>query len=336
VKILVIGGTEFVGRAFVELAAAGGHVVTVFHRGTTEPADLPTVEHLHADRGGDLVELGDGEAWDAVLDTCGYVPRVVRASASRLAAARRYVFVSTLSVHPDDMPAGADEDTPIHPAPYPDTEEVTNETYGPLKVACELAVGEVFGARDRATIVRPGYIVGPHDPTERFVSWIRRATSGGRIAVPGPPDQPLQVVDVRDLGAFMLRLIESDVPGTFGAVGPGEPLTIGGLVETAVAVSGSSTEVVWLDPGAASSLGDEAERYRLFPMWHPESAGVHLYDAGRAVAAGLRHRPFEQTVRDTLAWDRARVSPQEPLPFGPRPQEERELLAKAAGSERRA
>lgn len=327
-RILVIGGTEFVGRAFVELATEAGHEVTVFHRGQTEPGDLPAVEHLHGDRGGDLDELGDGRVWDAVLDTCGYVPRVVRASASRLSdAVRRYVFVSTLSVHPDPMPAGADEDTPLHPAPYPDTEEVTGETYGPLKVACELAVREIFGERERATIVRPGYIVGPHDPTERFVSWIRRTAAGGRVAVPGPPEQPLQVVDVRDLGAFMLRLIESDVPGTFGVVGPGEPLTIGGFVETVVAVVGSSTEVVWLDPEFAFALGDEAERYRLFPMWHPEDAGVHLYDAGRALAAGLRHRPFERTLRDTLAWDRAR--PQEPLPFGPEPEEERELLAKA-------
>ena len=324
-NLLVIGGTSFVGRAFVELAAAGGHDVTVFHRGEHEPDGLPPVAHVHGDRDGDLDRLGDG-TYDAVVDTSGYVPRVVDASAARFAdRADRYLFVSTTSVYPDDAPPPVNEDTPVHAPPYPDTEDVTAEAYGPLKVACEVAVRERFG--DRATIVRPGYIVGPHDPTDRFASWLRRAASGERMIAPGPPDDPIQVVDVRDLGAFMLRLLTDDRSGTFGVVGPGEPLTVRALVETAVAEADAGTEVVWVDRDVVFAEADEDERYRLFPMWHPEYPGVHRCDPSRAVAAGLAHRPFRDTVRDTLAWDRAR--PQEPLPYGPSPEEERELLGRS-------
>ena len=321
-KLLVIGGTSFVGRAFVELAVAEGHTVTVFHRGEHEPDGLPHVSHVHGDRDGDLDRLGDG-TYDAVIDTSGYVPRVVEASASLLAdRTARYLFVSTTSVYADDAPPPVDEETPVHAPPYPETEDVTAETYGPLKVACEAVVRERFG--DSATIVRPGYIVGPHDPTERFASWLRRAASGSRMIAPGPADEPIQVVDVRDLGAFMLRLLEDDRGGTFGVVGPGEPLTMRALVETLVVEADAGTDVVWVDRDAVFADADEDERYRLFPMWHPEFPGVHRYDASRAVAAGLRHRAFRDTARDTLAWDRSRQS--EPLPYGPSSEEEQELL----------
>jgi 2'-hydroxyisoflavone reductase len=323
-KLLVIGGTSFVGRAFVERAAVDGHDVTVFHRGEQEPDDLPPVAHVHGDRDGDLDRLGDG-TFDAVVDTSGYVPRVVDASASHLAdRTGRYLFVSTTSVYPDDAAAPMNEDSPVHAPPYPDTEDVTAEAYGPLKVACEVAVRERFG--DRATIVRPGYIVGPHDPTDRFASWLRRASSGDRMIAPGPPDDPIQVVDVRDLGAFMLQLLSDDRAGAFGVVGPGEPLTVRAFVETAIDEAGAGTEAIWVDRDVIFADADEDERYRLFPMWHPEFPGVHRYDASRAIAAGLEHRPFPETVRDTLAWDRSR--PQEPLPYGPSPDEERELLGR--------
>ncbi len=327
-KLLVIGGTEFVGRAFVEDAAARGHDVTIFHRGLREPSDLvvPNLappRHVHGDRDGGLGALGD-ESFDAVLDTCGYVPRIVEASARALAGrAGRYLFVSTSSAYPDDVAPGANEDSPIHPPPYPDTEEVTDESYGPLKVGCELAVHAAFG--EGAVVVRPGYIVGPHDPTERFVSWLRRAAAGRPIAAPGPPDEPLQVVDVRDLAAFMVDLLERGTAGTFGVFGPGEPISTRIMLETAIAEARAPTTLVWADRDVALAVGDEKERYRLFPMWHPEYPGVNRFDVSRAIAAGLRHRPFAETVRDTIAWDRAR--PQAPLPFGPTPDEERELLA---------
>jgi 2'-hydroxyisoflavone reductase len=177
VQLLVIGGTRFVGRAFVEQAVCRGHDVTVFHRTASEPAGFPSVEHLHGDRDGQLGLLG-GRSWDAVLDTCGYVPRVVReASAALRDFAGHYTFVSSLSVHPDDMPAGSTEQAPTHQPPFPQTETVTVESYGPLKVACEREAMAAFG--DRCLIIRPGYIVGPHDPTDRFTFYLRRAAAGG-------------------------------------------------------------------------------------------------------------------------------------------------------------
>ena len=327
-QLLVIGGTAFVGRAAVAEAVARGHQVTLFHRGEHEPEGMAAARHVHGDRDGDLGELGD-TIFDAVFDTCGYVPRIVEASARRLVdRVGTYAFVSTLSVHADDMPAGANEDTPTHAPPWPQTEEVTGETYGPLKAACEEVVRATYG--DRALVLRPGYIVGPHDPTERFVSWLRRLTAGGTVAVPGPPEEPFQVVDVRDLAGFTVDLLELETRGTFGVVGPGQPLTTRRMCGTAIDVSGADTQLAWLDGADALEIGDEDGRYRLFPMWHPEYPGVNLYDASRAVAAGLRHRSFDETVADTLAWDRAR--PQEQLPFGPTPEEEAELLAKARGS----
>ncbi|HSL10491.1 MAG TPA: NAD-dependent epimerase/dehydratase family protein [Actinomycetota bacterium] len=323
-NLLVIGGTSFVGRSLVELAAAERHDVTVFHRGEQEPDGLPAVTHVHGDRDGDLARLGDA-SFDAVIDSSGYVPRVVEASAAALAQrTHRYLFVSTTSVYADDVPPPVDEGSPVHTPPFPDTEDVTGESYGPLKVACEDVVRRVYG--DRATIVRPGYIVGPYDPTERLMSWLRRASSGGEMIAPGPPDEPIQMVDVRDLAAFMLRLLVDDRPGTFGVVGPGEPLTMRRFLETAVDEAGAGTSLVWVDRDTAFSVGDEDERYRLFPMWHPEWPGVHRYDASRAIEAGLEHRSFRATIHDTLAWDRGR--PQEPLPFGPSPDEERTLLAR--------
>src|SRR5262245_46986718 len=194
-KLLVIGGTHFVGRAFVEEAVERGHAVTVFHRGSSEPDDFPDVEHVHGDRHDDL-ELLRGRTWDAALDTCAYRPRSVHIAADVLdRAVEHYTFVSTLSVHPDDdLPVGSREDAVTHGPPFPDTEELTLETYGPLKAACEQAADDRFASR--CLIVRPGYIVGPHDPSDRFTYYVRRAAAGGEMLAPGPPDAPLQVLDV--------------------------------------------------------------------------------------------------------------------------------------------
>ena len=186
-RLLVIGGTHFVGRAMVEDAVGRGHDVTVFHRGPAEPDGFPDVEHVHGDRDGGLEPLR-GRAWDAAVDTCGYVPRVVGDSARLLSdAAGHLAFISTLSVYPDDAPAGCNEESPTHQPPFPDTEEITDESYGPLKVACELEALDAFPGR--CLVVRPGYIVGPHDPSDRFTFWVRRAAGGRTDAgarTPGP------------------------------------------------------------------------------------------------------------------------------------------------------
>jgi 2'-hydroxyisoflavone reductase len=321
VKLLVIGGTRFVGRAFVEQAVRHGHDVAVFHRSVSEPEDFPSVEHLHGDRDGDLGLLR-GRNWDAVLDTCAYVPRAVREAAAVLAdAAGHYTLVSTLSVHPDDMPAGATEEAAIFRSPFPQTETVTDQTYGPLKVACEHEANAAFG--NRCLIIRPGYIVGPHDPSDRFTFYLRRAAGGGEMAAPGPPDAPLQVIDVRDLAAFMLGRVEAADSGVYGVVGPEERIVMRDVLETARDVAGADTTFTWMSEGFLEARGDQAQEW--FPMWEPQFPGVHTYDAAKAAAAGLRCRPFAETVADTLAWDQERGQPD--LRTGLSTEMETELLA---------
>jgi len=321
VRILVIGGTRFVGRAFVEEAVRHDHEVTLFHRGTTEPDDLPAVEHVHGDRDRQLDRVRG--TWDAVLDTCAYVPRVVREAATALGGAvGHYTLVSSLSVHPDELPVGSTEDAQTYQPPWPATEQVTLETYGPLKAACE---GEAQrGFAGRCLIIRPGYIVGPHDPTDRFTAWLRRAAAGGEMVAPGRADEPFQVLDVRDLATFMLGRIEAGDRDVYGVVGPGERLTTQGLLDTTRTVGRANTTFTWVPDDFLRGYGDEVDRW--FPMWEPQHPGFHTYDPGKALAAGLRHRPFAATVGDTLAWDRARGRPE--LRVGLSPSEERQLLAR--------
>jgi 2'-hydroxyisoflavone reductase len=322
-RLLVIGGTEFVGRAVVEAAVDRGHDVTVFHRGATEPADLPTVRHVHGNRDGGLHAL-EGRRWDAALDTCAYVPRQVHEIVETLAGAvEHYGFVSTLSVYPDELPPGGTERSPVHPPPYPDTEEVDEQSYGPLKVACEHEA--LAGFSGRCLIVRPGYIVGPHDPTDRFTYWVLRTSLGGETLAPAPPGEALQVVDVRDLAAFTLDHLEARTDDVFGVVGPDAPLTWEAFLRGAADVAGSDLDATWVDGGfLRERLGEDV--YRMLPLWDMEWPGLHRFDAAKAVGAGLRHRPIAVTVTDTLAWVRGRdqdVPMKAGLTFG----RERELLA---------
>lgn len=320
VKILAIGGTRFFGRAFVDDAARRGHEVAVFHRGQSEPADLPAIEHLHGDRKAGLGALG-GRSWDAVLDTCAFVPREVRELSETIGdRVGHYTLVSSLSVHPDDLPVGADEDTPTFQPPFPDTEDVTEETYGPLKVASEVEAATRFDGR--LLVIRPGYIVGPHDPTDRFTWWVRRAAAGGEMLVAGPPNAQIQGIDARDLGAFVLDRIEVSDTATYGVVGPAEPATTADVVEAARSAGRADTSFVWADQGWVLGLGAEHETW--FPMWHPHLPGFHGYNAAKATAAGLRPRPFAETIGDTLMWDRERGAP--PLTAGLSADKERELL----------
>jgi 2'-hydroxyisoflavone reductase len=320
VKVLAVGGTRFFGRAFVEEAARRGHEVTVFHRGESEPEGLADVEHLHGDRKTGLGIL-DGRTWDAVLDTCAFVPRDVRELAEAIGdGVGHYTLVSSLSVHPDDLPVGATEATPTYQPPFPDTEDVTEETYGPLKVACELEAAAAFAGR--LLVIRPGYIVGPHDPTDRFTYWVRRAAGGGEMLAAGPPDASIQGIDARDLGAFALDRIEASDTDTYGVVGPAEEATLSGVLESARSAGEADTTFVWADQEWVRGLGDRHEAW--FPMWHPHLPGFHAYDARKATAAGLRPRPFDETIADTLAWDRLRGMP--PLEVGMTAEKERELL----------
>jgi 2'-hydroxyisoflavone reductase len=322
-KLLVLGGTQFLGRHLVEAALARGHEVTLFNRGQTRPELHPGAARLVGDRDGNLTALADGE-WDAVLDTSGYVPRVVRASAELLEPrVGRYLFVSSISAYADYSRPGIAEDAPLARLEE-ETEEYRGPAYGALKALCEAVVRETYG--DRATVVRPGLIVGPWDPTGRFTYWPVRVAEGGDVLAPEPADAAVQVIDARDLAAFCLRLVEGGAGGVVNATGPAEPLTLGRLLDECRAVAGSDARFVWVP-------GDWLERHEVgpwmeLPLWLPgaDYAGFQQIDLTNALAAGLSFRPLADTIADTLAWVRAGDAPADP-PAGLAREKERELLA---------
>ncbi len=325
-RILVIGGTSFIGRHLVAHALAAGHALTLFNRGRTDPGLFPEAEHLRGDRDGGLAPL-EGRTWDAALDTCGYVPRVVADSARLLAdAVDRYAFVSSISVHPDGVPPGATEDAPLFDPSPPGVEDVTDDTYGPLKVACERVVASSFP--DRALIVRPGLVVGPYDPTDRFTYWVRRVDEGGDVLAPAPPEGPVQFIDVRDLAAFLLRHIDAATAGVFNVIAPPVPLV--GLLEACRAASGSDATFAWAPPAFLRAQG--VEPWSDLPLWLPDDPGANRFDPGRALAAALAPRSTDDTVRDTLTWDRAR--PRAPMRAGLDRDRERRVLAALRGADR--
>jgi 2'-hydroxyisoflavone reductase len=320
-RLLVLGGTRFLGRHAVEAALAAGHEVTIFTRGRTNAELFPDVEHLRGDRDRDLGAL-EGRAWEGVLDTSGYVPRIVRGSAELLRdAVGRYVFVSSISVYADfSLPV--DEGSPLAELEDPATEEVM-EHYGALKAACEGVVEETFG--ERSARVRAGLIVGPHDPTDRFTYWPRRIAAGGEVLAPGSPAAPVQFVDVRDLAAWLVKLALEGPGGVFNATGPAEPLSFAELLERARAAIGSDATFVWTEDERI--LEAEVQPWTELPLWLPGSdhAGMARAGISRALAAGLAFRPLEETVADTLAWDRTVPGGRPTL----QPAKEREILARA-------
>ncbi len=316
-NILVIGGTRFVGRHFVTAALARGHAITLFNRGQSDDSLFPEVEHLHGDRDGDLGALA-GRHWDAVVDTCGYVPRIVRQSAELLKdAVDRYLFISTISVYDNPAEPGADEDAPLLTLSDETVEEVNGETYGGLKVLCEQVVQQLYD--DRALIVRPGMIVGPYDPTDRYTYWDVRLGQGGEVLVPGTADRPVQMIDARDLGAWMVQLLENEVSGTFNATGPEQPLTWAQWQEAMRAASGSTPALTWVSD---EFLQQHEVTGADLPFWVPaEYANLFAVSVERAVTAGLTFRPAVETARDTLAWKGS-----DALKVGMKPEREAELL----------
>lgn len=323
-EILVLGGTVFVGRHFVAAALAAGHRVTLLHRGQRGAELFPEADRILADRDGGLEALGD-RTWDAVVDCCGYVPRVVRQSAEALKdRVGRYLFVSTISVYLDPSVKGLDEDSCLHEEVAEGVEDVTGQTYGPLKVACERVVREAYG--DRATIVRPGLVMGPHDPTNRFTYWADRLAEGGEAIVPARPEQPMQVIDARDLGQFMLRLVEREVAGTFNACGPETPKTLGEMVE-ACRAQNLGTQIVWVEGAALAANG--VSLWMELPLVLPldgSSDGMCLVSNSRARAEGLTFRSWEETARETHAWSLAEPAAEKPR-HGLDREKERAVLA---------
>ncbi|MBI5297774.1 MAG: epimerase [Chloroflexi bacterium] len=323
-NLLILGGTRFLGRHLVDSARARGHEVTLFNRGRTNPDLFPQAHTIRGDREKDLNQL-DGRTWDAVIDTCGYFPRIVRMSSEALKkSAGSYVFISSISVYADFSKLGIHENDAVGILGDETIEEITGESYGPLKALCEQAVRDVFDAR--ALIVRPGLIVGPHDPTDRFTYWPVRVARGGEVLAPVGPDGFTQVIDVRDLSDFIIHLIEEKVAGTFNATGLPAALTFGELLETCKQVSGSEATLRWAP--AEFLAQNKVAPWNDLPAWLPddgEDAGFAHVDVSRAIAAGLTFRPLAETVRDTLDWAATRPADHEWC-AGLKPERERELL----------
>lgn len=332
-KVLILGGTQFLGRHLVEAALAGRHQVTIFNRGRLHPDLFPEVEKLTGDRSGDLAALR-GRRWDAVIDTCGYVPGIVGASAELLAGAvNQYIFMSSISVYSDYSAPVIDENSPVGTLTAEQVREAEQikvagrpnaatygAMYGPLKVLCEQAAEEMMPGR--VLSIRPGVIVGPHDYSDRFTYWVHRIARGGEVLAPGRPERRVEFIDARDLAEWTVRMMESNQNGVYNALAPDYPLTMRGLLETCKNVSDSDAAFVWVSEEFLIEQG--AVPWTEIPLWIPEE-GAPRFNWEKAAASGLRSRPLAETVRDTLAWAATRPA-DTAWRAGLTPQRETELL----------
>ncbi|MFJ8626634.1 NAD-dependent epimerase/dehydratase family protein [Kitasatospora sp. NPDC093550] len=341
-KILLLGGSSFLGRAYAAEALARGHQVTTFNRGRSA-ADLPGVEAVRGDRDSaeDLARLVDGRSWDAVVDTSAQQPAQAALSARLLRErAGHYTVVSSVHAFADWPARVIGEDSPRHPCP---ADTPPGRPFSPaLKAGCERAVLEGFGA-DRTLVLNSGLLIGPYEIGGRLPWWLERMARGGRVLAPGDPQRSMQVIDVRDFAAFGLDRLTARTAGRFLTTAPPGRLTFGAWLETCRAVAGGTgTELVWVADGPLLAEGpDRVEPWSELPLWAPdlpELAGTWLADTGRAEAAGLRCRPFAETARDTWEWLRTRGPaedtdaegrkgrPGTATPLGIEPAKERRLL----------
>jgi 2'-hydroxyisoflavone reductase len=324
-EILVLGGTVFLGRALVAAALKQGHNITLFNRGRSNPDLFPSVEKLIGDRNTDLSAL-EGRKWDLAIDTCGYVPRVVRRSAECLAEAiDHYTFISTVSVYADLGKPNTDESSPVGTLDDETIEEVTGETYGPLKALCEQAVLNTMPGR--VLVVRPGLIVGPYDMSDRFTYWVQRVSQGDEVLAPEPKTFLIEFIDVRDLAEWILRMAEIRQTGIYNAIGPGQPLSMEQFLNTCKEVSGSDARFTWVKEVFLQQ--NHVEPWSEMPMWlpteDPEFSGMFTVNGAKALKDGLLHRPVEETIGDTLAWANTRPAGYE-MKAGISRQRENELL----------
>ena len=304
-RILVLGGTVFLGRALTGAALAKGHSVTHFNRGRSGESHAGVATIV-----GDRAAIDDrtfSEQWDAVVDTSGYHPATVSRSVSALAdRVGRYVFISSISAYRSFDAEKIDEDAPLAPPPVPMPESMTWDTYGALKAMCEGVVRERYAAR--ALVVRPGLIVGPHDRSDRFTYWPVRVARGGRVLAPGRPQRLTQFIDVRDLGEWIVRLLEDGASGAVNATGPRKPVAMEEVLEECRAASASDARFEWIADDFLVSEG--VDPWIKLPLWLPESdsssRGLMACSIDRALAMGLTFRPLAQTIADTLAWARTR------------------------------
>jgi 2'-hydroxyisoflavone reductase len=310
-KLLILGGGVFLGSATLEAAVRRGHTVTVFNRGRSRAAWPEGVEAIAGDRVADLDRLAD-RRWDAVIDTCGYVPSDVRASAQALRESGRYLFVSSISVYAKTDHAPLRETDALASAAgiAPDDRNLAH--YGPQKAACEAEVSAVFG--ERALLVRPGLIVGPGDRSGRFSYWPWRAAAGGTMLVPDVADgEPLQFIDVRDLGDWMVRALEQGEHGAFNATGPANDAPGESVVDWATLIGACRAEVQYRGDAPAEPvrvaesllLEQAVQPWTELPLWLPSTdpryAGFNRADLARSRAAGLTTRPLHEIIAAVLA-----------------------------------
>ena len=314
-RILLLGGTRFLGRHIAQQALDAGHTLTLLHRGQSNPGLFPQAEHRIADRDtditGDLSALAEG-SWDVAIDTSAYVPRQVNAVAQALQGrVGQYQLVSTVSVYADFDRDSTDETAPLAVLEDPTVEEVSGPTYGGLKALCEQAAQAAFGAR--CLVSRPGLIVGPHDPTGRFTWWLQRVARGGTVLAPGTPADRVQFIDARDLAAWHLLQAERGSSGVFNVTGPLSPdgqagVPMGDLLATIAQTLQPTARLQWMREERLLSQG--VSPWIELPLWLPRAqAGLHRVDVARACAAGLQTRPLAQTVADTAAWAAAAPPP---------------------------
>ena len=304
-KLLILGGTRFLGPALVEAAQARGHELTLFHRGKSNPGIFPEVEHIIGDRdpevGAGLTGLKDRK-WDAVLDTSSYFPRMTQAAVDLLKdSVGQYLLISSISVYPSLEKKGLIEGDPVGEYEGEIKEEITNTSYGPLKVLCERAAENTMPGR--VANVRPGLIVGPRDPTDRFSYWPLRVRAGGEVLAPGNPTDPVQWVDARDLANFCIRCVEQKTVGEFNIAGPRHPADIAELIYGCKAVTGGDARFTWVDSEFLAELG--LQPWGHLPVWAPgigEVAGINTVNCQKAIDAGFETRPLAETVRDLLEW----------------------------------
>lgn len=308
--IAITGGHGALGRAVVEAALARGDEVTLFNRGRSHPELFPEVEKLRGDRANpdDVAALREGR-WDAAIDTCGFVSDHVRATAEALAdRIDHYTFVSSISVYADNSRPGQDESAPVETLGERAEDGRDMATYGARKALCEQAAEAAMPGR--VLNLRAGLLVGPHDNIGRFPYWLGRIAQGGEVLLPGAPDQPIQLIDVRDMAVWNLAMAERRAAGVFNVSGPDHRLTMADVFDACRAASGSQPTFTWVD--GQFLLDREVAPWTDLPLWvpaTPEYAGFMDYDLSRAQSAGLRYRPLVDTARDTLAWLQTRPDP---------------------------
>lgn len=301
-KILILGGKRFLGIALVNAALQAGHTPTLFNRGLTNPDLFPDVNNLIGNRDGDLSAL-KRKKWDAVIDTSGFVPRIVKQSAAALSGkCESYTFISSVSVYQDFHTPDITEEYPLARLEDPTEEDYSGDAYGPLKALCEYEIQQNFAGK--VLVIRPGLIVGPNDPTDRFSYWPWRVSLGGKVLAPEPPSSSLQFIDVRDLATFIINRIENNSEGVYNVTGPKKPATLGSLLVSCREAAESDATFMWVDEEFL--LREGVRPWTDLPLWVPASnpafTGFYNININKALKAGLSFRPLAQTVNDTLAW----------------------------------